>query len=109
MIFEGNYKQKENKVNQSPYLWYAHEKFKEIFGALFIFGSLLNESSDKHIINTIKNNKTLTYIFVGLYDAAPEIPQITETANALKTAGKTVEFFNSKNITQWDVIQPESK
>lgn len=98
VVFEGESINKVERINKSPYLWYAYKELKCLDGTLVILGSSLNDSDD-HIIQAIKNSK-VEKIYFGLHNSNNHA--LVEKVESLRSDNKQVYFFNSKEAISWE-------
>ena len=90
-VLESSPDAKIKRIHQSPYLTKCFNEFQNLSGILVTYGlSFMN--SDKHIIDTINNNKKLEKIYIGYFKELS-----TDIKNAFKDNNK-VFFFDTSNI-----------
>lgn len=100
IIFEGSHKEKFKKINNYEYFWNSYNTLKNAKGSLFTLGTSLNEHSDRHIIDAIKNSQ-INQIFIGLYKEDSELYQ---NGISLKNESRNINFFDSETAINWKPI-----
>lgn len=101
IVLEGKFEEKLDIIRSSPYLHHAFNSFGRISDNLFVFGFSLNEHSDKHLIDQIKNSHVKN-IFLSNHNLRDD--ELNEKINLLTSTKKKNFFvFNSKEATPWSL------
>ena len=109
IVSGGDSAAKARLIDREGYLYWAHESFRQISGALFVHGFGFNET-DRHIIDAIGGNPGLSHLYVGIYSGAPESERdavIQAVAQLRDQRASTdhplsVTFYQSETAPIWD-------
>ena len=105
-VSEGESSDKLRRINSSHYLYWNFQRFREIEGHLFTYGSALADQ-DKHLWDAVARNDELKSLYVGIY-GDPEIDEnrrLVATAEGLSTSRQgqplNVSFYKSESASVW--------
>ena len=108
-ISEGTSDDKLEKIKHNHYLNHCYKSFKNVYGALFIFGTSL-KSNDEHIKKAIIEGK-FKNIFIGVFSEndlqlANNLKDEIEALNEdLQTRSrKSVFIYNSQTLNPWEYV-----
>lgn len=65
IVMEGTWRQKQRRINSSPYLSNALQRLRHLEGSLFTYGWGLSENDD-HVLNAIQRSG-VKHLYVGLH------------------------------------------
>lgn len=98
IVSGGDSSAKVRLINRDEYLYWAHESFRRISGALFVHGFGFNET-DHHILDAIGDNFDLSHLYVGVFSEAPESERDAVTQAAVRLRDKRASTANPLSVT----------
>ncbi len=110
IVIGGNSAQKMSAIGSSPYLSHCYRKFCKSATHLVTFGIQFSEP-DRHIIEQVRQSRTLTNIFLGVYqeDDLPEAARVKALLEAARDGlhQLDVQLYNSSTIIPWEYTSPD--
>ena len=98
IVSGGDSAAKVRLIEREEYLYWAHESFGRISGALFVHGFGFNET-DRHIIDAIGRNLGLSHLYVGVYSGAPESERDTVIQAVAQLRDQRTSTANPLSVT----------
>lgn len=102
----GDYQQKAEKINSSPYLRECYRRFMQVEGTLFTYGASFAEN-DRHICTAIAGNRSLSGLCIGVYDES-DLPHYEGLVEGLHQEREErgfpeleITFYDSTSVHLW--------
>jgi len=102
-ISEGEADLKKQRIAASPYLSECWKRFRNIQGALFVYGHSLS-AADQHVVEAITENRRLNHLFVGLHTDQQANSKIKQTCQVISESRKdlNIRFYHSRGTCVWE-------
>jgi hypothetical protein len=94
-VSEGNWQRKLEQIEANKYLRFCYDALSNLSGHLTIFGHSLNEKTDYHIIEAIKQSN-IEVIAYGIYEIEQK-ESIKERINSY-FSNKKIYYYNSRDF-----------
>jgi hypothetical protein len=94
-VSEGNWKRKLEQIESNKYLRFCYNALSNLSGHLTIFGHSLDETTDYHIIEAIKQSD-IEVIAYGIYEIEQK-ESIKERINSY-FSNKKIYYYNSRDF-----------